>query len=185
MKAFSLHGPLAHYQRQVTELQTALQAAQQQAAQAQAHAEQQAAALHQERCRVKELEYTRIPALQNQVAALSATVEGLQSQIEIQRAQQELQATTAAAGMAALQAKLDAALADNGVLRGEVTKVVQTRQACQARVDAARRHLGMNKAEADAFIRVRAQTTWETWRATRWWGSFLWCMCASVTGVVA
>jgi hypothetical protein len=83
MKAFSLHGPLAHYQRQVCELQGTIEQLQSSGIKLQQELVQKEQELVGERNLSRQLQHSRVPDLQNQIAALSHTVQELQAQARI------------------------------------------------------------------------------------------------------
>jgi hypothetical protein len=76
-------------------------------------------------------------------------------QVDAQRSQQRETEATATAAVAALQTKLDTAIADNALLRSELSKTVHLKQATQTKIDAVRKHLGMTEPEAEFFVKVR------------------------------
>jgi hypothetical protein len=103
MKSFTLHGPLAHAQRQVIDLQTQLADASKQTDILAKQLRETHVALAHERRSIELLEGQRLPELLNQIAGLQDTIATMQANAEHQVTSAADAAATAAAGLAALQ----------------------------------------------------------------------------------
>uniref|UniRef100_A0A7S0S601 Uncharacterized protein n=1 Tax=Chlamydomonas leiostraca TaxID=1034604 RepID=A0A7S0S601_9CHLO len=156
MKAISLHGPWAYYERANAEKDVRIQQLQGEVSYWKALAAEAKDAQAKEEQRRRDLEDCQIPALRNETGAAADIISSLQAQLD--QARQELQkAREDAAQASAMSAQhIDSLLADNVLLKEELRKHMHLRQNLGSKIEDARKRLnglGLTSQEAELFIK--------------------------------
>lgn len=114
------------------------------------------------------LQKVALPQLIEEKERAVRLVDGLQAELSTARAAHSESHSQMEEQLAFLTAELQKVTADNGILRGELTKTVHTRQTTNTKLDMIRKKLGLTENEANVYIQVtrRARQCRQTTKAT-------------------
>ncbi len=154
MKSFTLNGAWAAQELQTREVRDRCSALEQEVVRWKSACEERDQHLAREREKLQRLENTRLPELENRLAAAEHTVRKLMDDLEQQQLATQKAQESGATAVAVLQGQLDAATADNAVLKAELAKHMHLRAATHNKVEEAKRKLGLSQPEAEFFIHV-------------------------------
>ncbi|KAF5842055.1 hypothetical protein DUNSADRAFT_9624 [Dunaliella salina] len=153
MKAISIHGPWAYYERAMAEYEAQIKQLREELAHSKTEAAEARQALSNEQARNQEHIECTVPSLHNAIDEASNHALHFEEQLQQTREQAHQSQLEAAAAHEAAMARMQQLLADNMVLKAELAKTVHTNHAASIKVEEVRKHLGLGKEEAEAFVK--------------------------------
>ncbi|KAJ9510439.1 hypothetical protein QJQ45_015915 [Haematococcus lacustris] len=159
MQRLSLQGPWAYYEQRCAELEAKLQALAHQNQERVQEVNELSRALDAERQRNKDLVECQVPALQNDSATAQAHARRLQERVQELQTVVDTTNETLSTAQDSLSQEVARLQADNTFLKQSLAKQhcypaqVSLRTAASAKVEQARKHLGMTSPEAEVLIK--------------------------------
>ncbi|KAL6763359.1 hypothetical protein V8C86DRAFT_2499521 [Haematococcus lacustris] len=153
MQRLSLQGPWAYYEQRCAELEAKLQALAHQNQERVQEVNELSRALDAERQRNKDLVECQVPALQNDSATAQAHARRLHERVQELQTVVDTTNETLSTAQDSLSQEVARLQADNTFLKQSLAKQVSLRTAASAKVEQARKHLGMTSPEAEVLIK--------------------------------
>lgn len=154
MKALSLHGPWAYYERKAAENERRIADLEAEVLRWKSQhdeLQQKHEYIETERRQLHEVD---LPSLLAEKGKMQGILDNLQAELageRLQRADEHAQLTRE---VSSLTQELQKLSADNAVLRSELGKTVHQKQLTSSKLEQIRKKLGLSESEAKAFIQV-------------------------------
>lgn len=155
MKALSLSGPWAFYERKNAENEARIAQLESEALRSRHDAESLSAQLAEARAEAAALRTDAVPQLQDEAARARELAEQLQAELAAVRGDKATAQRELSEQVQGLSDELQRVTADCAVLRAELAKTVHARTSTASKLDIVRKKLGLTESEAKVFIQVR------------------------------
>ncbi|KXZ50139.1 hypothetical protein GPECTOR_17g775 [Gonium pectorale] len=152
MKALSLHGPWAYYERKSAEDGQRISDLEAEVRRWRGQVEELQHKLGEAEADAKHLQTVEVPTLRSDKDKAQGIIDNLQAELQTLRLERAGEQTQLTAQIAGLTEELQRLSADNAVLRSELAKTVHQKQTTSAKLEQIRKKLGLTESEAKAFI---------------------------------
>ncbi|GLC49635.1 hypothetical protein PLESTB_000269800 [Pleodorina starrii] len=152
MKALSLHGPWAYYERKAADNECRIADLESEVRQWKLQHDGLQQRLEQTESQNQQLQDVQLPELLSEKARSQSIIDNLQAELareRLERADEHRQLTME---VSSLTQELQKISADNAVLRSELAKTVHQKQLTSSKLEQIRKKLGLSESEAKAFI---------------------------------
>ncbi|EFJ41665.1 hypothetical protein VOLCADRAFT_98379 [Volvox carteri f. nagariensis] len=154
MKALSLHGPWAYYERKSAENERRIADLEQEVLRWKSQHDELQHKVEYLEAERKQLQGVQLPGLLAEKGRSQGIIDNLQAELareRLERADEHRQLTVE---VSSLTQELQKLSADNAVLRSELAKTVHQKQLTSTKLEQIRKKLGLSESEAKAFIQV-------------------------------
>ncbi|GIL62486.1 hypothetical protein Vafri_16699 [Volvox africanus] len=152
MKALSLHGPWAYYERKAAENERRISDLEQEVLRWKSQHDELQQNLECVESERKRLQDVQLPGLLAEKGRSQGLVDSLQAELATERLGRAEEHRQLTMEVSSLTQELQKISADNAVLRSELAKTVHQKQLTSSKLEQIRKKLGLSESEAKAFI---------------------------------
>ncbi|GIL92574.1 hypothetical protein Vretimale_18968 [Volvox reticuliferus] len=152
MKALSLHGPWAFYERKAAENERRIADLEEEVLRWKSQHDELQQKLKNVEAERKQLQDVQLPGLIADKGRSQGLIDSLQAELATERLERAEEHRHLTMEVSSLTQELQKLSADNAVLRSELAKTVHQKQLTSSKLEQIRKKLGLSESEAKAFI---------------------------------